>query len=427
MSIQNDITELLEADIITKETADKILAYYNNKGSSSVNRLFIVFGILGALLTGLGIILIIAHNWDELSRSSKTFFAFLPLVAGQLLCGYTLIKKRDSVAWRESSSVFLFFAVGACIALVSQIYNIPGNTASFLLTWMLLILPLVYLMNSAITSLLYICGISYYAAHLGYWSYPSSTPYIYWLLLLLVLPHYYVLYREKPESNFITFHHWIIPLSVIIALGTVAKNTEALMFIAYSSLFGFFFLAGNSSFFRSQKPGNNGYKILGTIGTISVLLILSFDWFWKELIEKEFTLQEVLNAPEFIAAVITTLSAGWLFYRQAKNKAFINFPITGAAFILYIIIFILGLFSPVAVVLINLLIFSIGIQKIREGARQDHLGILNFGLVIITVLVICRFFDTDLSFVIRGLLFVSVGAGFFAANYWMLRKRKLHE
>jgi len=53
-----------------------------------------------------------------------------------------------------------------------------------------------------------------------------------------------------------------------------------------------------------------------------------------------------------------------------------------------------------------------------------HFGILNYGLVIITALIFCRFFDTNMSFVIRGLLFVLVGVGFFAANYVMFKKQK---
>lgn len=226
MRILKDISDLVKADIITQETADKIQDFYKTKGSSSVNRLFIIFGILGAILVGLGIILIIAHNWDEFSRVSKTCIAFLPLLAGQLLCGYTIIKKQNSVAWRESGSAFLFFAVGASIALVSQIYNIPGEMETFLLTWLLLCLPLVYLMNSSIASLLYIGGITYYATHLGYWSSTSNNPYFYWLLLLGVLPHYYHLYRVKPGSNFMIFHNWLIPLSVVITLGTLTKRTE---------------------------------------------------------------------------------------------------------------------------------------------------------------------------------------------------------
>ena len=88
MTITRDIQELIKADIISQETADKIQNYYQKKRGQSANRLFIVFGILGAILVGLGIILILAHNWDELSRTTKTIFAFLPLLIGQAFCGF---------------------------------------------------------------------------------------------------------------------------------------------------------------------------------------------------------------------------------------------------------------------------------------------------------------------------------------------------
>ncbi|KUO64569.1 MAG: hypothetical protein APF83_06870 [Lutibacter sp. BRH_c52] len=396
-------------------------------GLDSTNRLFIIFGILGAILVGLGIIMIIAHNWDELSKTTKTFFALLPLVGGQLLCLFTLIKKQDSVAWRESSAAFLFFSVGVSISLVSQIYNIPGDLSSYLLTWMLLCLPLIYVMNSSITSLLYIVGITFYAGETGYWSQPQSEAYFYWLLLLAVLPHYYLLFKKKPESNFVVFHHWLVPLSIIISLGTVADKTGSLMYIAYFSLFGLLYLVGNSVIFAQQKTRNNGYKILGTLGSIILLLTLSFDWFWDALRKRDFQFNEVITSPEFFAAVVLSLLAGGLLLFQLKSKSIRDMKPVAPVFILFILTFIIGLSSSIAVVLINFFVFAIGILTIKDGAKKDHLGILNFGLLIITALVICRFFDADLSFVFKGILFVSVGVGFFAANSWMLKKRKTNE
>ncbi|HAC15860.1 MAG TPA: DUF2157 domain-containing protein, partial [Bacteroidetes bacterium] len=64
------------------------------------------------------------------------------------------------------------------------------------------------------------------------------------------------------------------------------------------------------------------------------------------------------------------------------------------------------------------------ILTIREGGLKNHLGIMNYGLLIITMLVISRFFDADINFVIRGILFILVGIGFFVANYWMVKQRK---
>jgi uncharacterized membrane protein len=424
MSLIKDIPELLNAEIITQETADKIQNYYKHKKSTSTNRLFIAFGILGAILIGLGIILIVAHNWDELSRVTKTLFAFLPLVVGQVFCVYTIIKKQESEAWKESSSAFLFFSVGASISLVSQIYNIPGNLSSYLLIWMLLCLPLVYVMKSSIASLLYLIGISYYAAEVGYWSYPSSESYLYWVLLLLVLPHYFILYKKRPQSNFMVFHNWFIPLSILITLGTVAYKMEELMFIAYFSVLGLFYLLGDTTFFAQQKPQNNGYKLLGTLGTVVLLLVLSFNWFWEELRDKDFQFSEIIAAPEFFASTIISLLAAVLSYLNHKNKSLKEIKPITLVFILFIVAFMLGLISSLPFVLINIYVFVIGILTVWDGAKRDNLGLLNFGLLIITALIICRFFDTDLSFVVRGILFVLVGAGFFLTNYWMLKKRK---
>ncbi len=423
-----ELPELVQAGIIPQETADKISDYYLNQRTPSQNRIVIAFGILGAILVGLGIILIIAHNWDEFPRMVKTGFAFLPLVAGQIVCGFTLMKKRGSIAWVESATAFLFFAVGASISLVSQVYNIPGNLTSFLFTWMLLCLPLIYVMNSSIASLLYLIGITYYACESGYWSHPATESYWYWILLLLALPHFVRLHRKQPEGNFMIFHNWLVPLSLLTALGTVAESTEELMFIAYMSLLGLFYLFGSSEFFSEQKRRSNGFFIISSVGTIGMLLAFSFDWFWKMLARSNLRYREVVSSPEFYASAIITLVALGFLFRQMKNQPLREIKPLGVVFLVFIVTFIMGLSSiTLPLIIINLLALAIGVLTIRSGAQADHLGILNFGLLIITALVVCRYFDSDLSFVAKGILFVSVGLGFFFSNYLMLKKRKAHE
>jgi hypothetical protein len=75
-------------------------------------------------------------------------------------------------------------------------------------------------------------------------------------------------------------------------------------------------------------------------------------------------------------------------------------------------------------ILCNLLLLGLGLLMIQKGNRLNHLGVLNYGLLILTALVICRFFDTNWSFIVRGLLFIALGIGFFYANYHLLQKRK---
>jgi hypothetical protein len=223
------------------------------------------------------------------------------------------------------------------------------------------------------------------------------------------------------------FHNWLIPLAVVIVLGTIANRTEELMFIAYFSLFGLLYIIGNGDFFVRQKPENNGYKILGSIGTIVLLITTSFDSFWENLKNSDLQLNEVIIAPEFWTSTILSLFALLFLYLYKRKRTWKNIEPLAPMFILFILTFLLGLYSPIAVVIINLYVFGFGILTIRQGAKQDHFGLLNFGLLIITALVICRFFDTDLSFVFKGIMFLTVGSGFFAANYWMLKKRKTNE
>jgi len=430
-NLVKELDELKEAGIIDPETAGRITEFYKSKSDRSQNRLFVVFGVLGAILVGLGIILIIAHNWDDLSRPVKVFFSFLPLLAGQFCCGYSLLKKPGSAAWKESSAAFLFFAVGASISLVSQVYHIHGDLSTYLFTWMLLCFPLIYILRSSITSLLFIAGITYYQSVSNYsfdiFSHTHKESFNYWWMLLLVVPHYYGLYLRNPNSNYLVVHNWFVPLSLTISLGAIARNSEEFMFPAYISLFSIFYILGTSEFFNHTKRRVNGYLVFGSLGTMHVLMMMSFHWFWDELNEKGLG-GEDFGSREFFATLLLSAIAGLLYFTLHKGKGLREQHPMKLVFLIYLGLFLLGLGNSVLpVVLVNLLVLLLGIFTIRVGTKADHLGVLNYGLLTITALVICRFFDSHMSFVVRGLLFVAVGVGFFVANYLMLKKRKFNE
>ncbi|ULC59152.1 DUF2157 domain-containing protein [Flaviramulus sp. BrNp1-15] len=417
--IQNDIKELVEEQVISKEIAASIENYYKSKKGDTPNRLFTVFAVLGSTLVGLGIILILAHNWDSFSRSIKTVFAFTPLIIGQLIVGYTIIKKKN-ITWREASGVFLFFAVGSSIALVSQIYNIPGNFSSYMLTWVLLCAPLIYLLKSNALAILHIVFVTSYACSFGYFN-GNNTPWMYLVLLAVMMPYYYQLLKNKKIHNITSIFNWLIPLSAVIVLGTFVKKSEELGFLMYVILFGLLYNIGKIPFFDNQKLRRNGYLILGSLGTIYMLLLTSFEWLWKDILRHEI----IINSQEFYVSVVLLLvTLGVLIFSYSK-KRIQNFNLFQYVFVMFTIIFFLGVSgSIISIILINLLTLILGVMAIKIGADKFHFGILNYGLLIITALIVCRFFDTNMSFVLRGLLFVSVGVGFFLTNYMMLKKQK---
>jgi hypothetical protein len=79
----------------------------------------------------------------------------------------------------------------------------------------------------------------------------------------------------------------------------------------------------------------------------------------------------------------------------------------------------------ISTVLTNLLLLGIGIATVLEGSRTNSITTLNIGLLTLTGLLICRFFDLKIDFVVRGILFIIVGAGFFLGNYWLIKKKKV--
>ena len=428
MSLQKDLPELVSANIISSDTAQQITEFYKRKQVASPNRQLLIFGILGALLVGIGIMFIVANQWEELPQSIQTICAFLLILVPQFLCGYVLLKMPQKIVWRESTALILFFAVGASISLVSQIYHINGEMSSFMLTWMLLTVPLIYLMDSSAVSLVYLFSIMIYCPAARYnLSYPFEE-YVYWLLLLIPIPRYYLQYKKMPENNLIIIHHWMIPFVLTMTLGYLSHELKILMYPGYMIMFGIFYMIGNSATFRSKILISNGYLLFGFIGTVILLLIMSFKSNWKDMAVANFQISNLLIAPEFIAITILFIAACLLLFQQVKVMKLTKWNLNNIVFLLFLFIFILGKQDvQLAVILVNLLVFALGILMLRTGSKKSHLGVINTGMLVIALLVVCRSFDSDLTFVLKGTLFVLVGIGFFVANWLMIKKRNNHE
>jgi len=86
-----------------------------------------------------------------------------------------------------------------------------------------------------------------------------------------------------------------------------------------------------------------------------------------------------------------------------------------------------GLASPaIAVMLINLALLAMGVVTVRQGIERGSLRRMNLGLAVLSQTILLRFFDTDLSFVVRGLVFIAIGVGFLYMNLRLVRQRQRH-
>ena len=414
MKFRKEIDELLSKGIIDQPTADRIRNYYSRTEADGGNRLFAIFGILGALLVGLGVILIVAHNWDQLSQSARLTFSFVPTIIGQTLCFYVFRKRISSVAWREGASVFLFLSVGATISLIAQVYHLPSDLNEFLFTWLLLVAPLIYLMRSNFTSLLFIVGVTW----LG-WLTNEGEPQSswFWLLMLFALPKYLMLWTSGREKNSLMFHHWIFVIAILTNLWTLHSGESPIIVLMYMVVLAIFYQIGEG--IGLSRLLGNAYLIAGSVGTAVLLMVHSFIFPWNEYRDEMITGSlsswgMIIGYAEFwwtIAFFAILLLVLRLIITENTRRIL---DLNNWAFVLLTLcFFVCYLDVDIARILINLFLLALALSKIKKGVDEDSLLILNYGLLVITVLVICRFFDTELSFVLRGLLFHYCWRGIF--------------
>lgn len=415
-SVIKHLPELVENNVISASTAKDIEQYYASKPQAENTNLLTIFASLGGILVGLGLILIFAHNWDTFSRTYKTLLALLPLLLFQITTGYSIIKHKGTI-WKNVSGTLLFFSVGASIALIGQIYNIPGDVGSYLCNWIIVCLPLLYLLRSNTLAFLLLLFSTYYAVEVGYFSYPSHTPWFYLLFITAITPYYLEMLKQKPNSHVTTAFNWLLPLSVIISFGTFIDNAYTFGFILYGLLLCAVYNVGTLSGFR--KKWENGYKQLGALGIIIILIIMSSKWTWMLISSRN----HIIETHLLISCLILFIPCVGISYNMYKRGVKLNgFHIAAAVFP---IIYIASLSNiNLALILSNITVLALGIDCIRRGINHLDFKILNFGLLTITILIIFRFFDTQISFALRGILFLAMGTGFFTANYFLAKKKR---
>jgi hypothetical protein len=216
----------------------------------------------------------------------------------------------------------------------------------------------------------------------------------------------------------------VIAISLMIMLGSFGRSSEEWLFSGYMNLFTCFYLVGNLPAFRAQKRRNSGYLVIGSLGIVILLLAASFEFLWTDVAQKGLAGTGLLSQEFIVSIILFAVAVFLLMILQRVQPDHTNRPLE-YVFAIYFVMFFVSAKSPVAAqILVNLLLLAISVLIIRKGVKTDRLEILNYGLLILSAQIICRFFDTDMSFLLRGILFITVGAGFFFANYRMLQRRR---
>lgn len=152
-SIQKKLNQWLEAGLIDAQQLEQITSYENTH--TSAWSWLHTFMTLGAAIMGLGVISLIAANWEYISPSYKLIANFSALAALALLI-FTVHHKNNQSGWLDVLITGFIILCLASIGLVAQIYHLGGYWYHALLFWGAITLPLILFARHLMPSFLWV-------------------------------------------------------------------------------------------------------------------------------------------------------------------------------------------------------------------------------------------------------------------------------
>lgn len=429
-----ELPDLVSGGVLSAETAEALRQHYAEATPTEPRRIgFVLSAILGSLLVGAGIILLVAHNWDFLIRPIRCGIAFTPLVLSQALAIFVLLRRNQSAAWHETAAILNVASIGTAIALVSQTYQIQGDFARFILVWMLLALPIVYLFRTSIGLAAYFVGamvwvLSSKNGALAFFM-PRPNDLWVWLLLAFGLPAFLALWRQNRNGYATLLSLTALAVAAAFSLGqTDDIGAQSFWRCSFAAFWMLVYLVGAASFkdWRPSRP--HPFVAAGWIGILSLAVFLSFQDTWRTrqwqnavyLVPRHYP--DILATGIQIAWVLAALLFGaYVLWRDRRiNLAPAAFaPI---AVIAWVIAKRTG--NPILpALLVNGFVLALGVFTLLRGIRAGRIFEANLGMLVVAILATARFFDTDFEFVLKGIAFIAIGLGFLVTNLVVFKRR----
>jgi hypothetical protein len=411
--------------IVTAEGARTLRERYAAEPQGGLAQM--VVGAVGALLIGTGLIAVLAYNWDDFPRWVRLVLALGPLAATQAVSWWVLQKDEAAKPWqREAAALAQTLAVGAAMALVSQIYNLPGKWTDLIFWWCVVSVPLAWVLRSQAVASAYLIGITVWtiaqAADRGFGFAGGVADVRLWYPLLLagILPLWPgPELRDRPASG----SRLVLAASALIGLFAVAAYAAAqplglpwLALLSAAAVLLFPLDRAGIAEPLACKP----QVLLGGLALVVMALIATYED----------------PAHDFARSVRPALGLGWCWLLLTVVAGFAilafrqgRFAVLAVAGLTVVPLLAAPLSAddtsgwPVAIAYsLVLLATAITLIALEFLGRQ---GAARIGAALIALLVILRMADADVSLLVKGLAFIVIGSGFLAFNAFITRRRRV--
>lgn len=146
MKLLRKLDEWVKQNLITEEQKGKISSY-EEKRKEADNRIQYGFMALGGFIISIGLISLIAYNWDALGSYVKLIGGLVVVLA--FAGAYIKAENKGHTGFSELFLVLFYFCCLGYIGLVAQVYHLSDLPHRGFMFWGVICLPLLFISKRA--------------------------------------------------------------------------------------------------------------------------------------------------------------------------------------------------------------------------------------------------------------------------------------
>lgn len=438
--LEQELPFWVSEGIVTEEGAKVLLSRYESNNSSHRSS-GMAFSLLGFALVGLGIISILAYNWDELGHLERTLLSIVLLVGAQAFSFWVKRYKPNDTSLLEGSGIFWFLMMGASLAIIGQTYHLGGSLYDFLSAWLLLSFGIAWLLPSSsaaflqiiLWTIVWISNRNDFASVMDMNSHSFISPWILLGMALCWLGYYVWQLKTAKKSNTTLLLSWGLALSLFIIFSVEIAMQIHSMFHVRSTLnymvlfFAMYYMVGILFLSHGEKTWQRPFERIGKFGAL--LLVLSHTSFklW-EWIDKT---NDYLHEPSRMGwlmisfIVLYSILLALVIRKEKRVPAEVLVILSPIIFFVYNVLQNNSETSWYAMLFINASLILGAIMMIVSGAKEAKIGLMNQGMILIALTVWIHFIDANFDLVAKGVAFIVTGILFLVINALVRRKLRV--
>lgn len=359
--IRGEIAAWRAEGLIDGATAERLTVRYSAPDESRRTFATMLVGTFGAALIGLGVIALLAANWDCFGRAARAAISVAPTAVCGVCALVAVAKRVKSALFWEPLSLLWSLAVIAGTSLVAQTYQVGGNVSDLILLVALLTLPIAWFVPAAISRILWLAFplVWTICRHNDYFRFRNdlwAIPAVGLLLTVASIPGYLLFLRGKPGAKTLAWGQTLSGLAysagpAIILNYALCKAVDGL-------------------------DHEYGVAVFWLCAAIPLLIAI----------------RRKMSVWPYVCVFVAVCAAFTLSYST-------NLPFYCAALLL-------------------------GCAIVWWGVRTFSLAYTNLGIILLIVLILSKFFQSDLSFTVKGIVLILSGVALTVFNVLFIRFRR---